>query len=922
MKKFYTLVSVALVALMGAVNANAFDMTFNVADGSTIKEFDGRFEISVTGATVENLTVEQYGYVSFHRVNEGQSDKLLASASSQIDNSTGKIIIDFPSYNLWPDYPVQTAGTYKITIPANLITFGAEKNAETVINFTIVPEAKFVTTEDVTVSPAPGNFEEIMSELTIQLPDYVTSVGFNEVAAGSSSYNGTITAKAQFCQLYNGMVGNSVGEFDIVANGNVLTLTPTDKLLSAKFSAGTWVVRILRGAMYFNGDTEKINENIVLGEWVYPEMQAVEISPQSGLTIVDMSKFTLDFPISSPVETTINSEVSPKLYVLDETENTFKVVDADISLTKVSETKVTLNVADTDMPYGTYQLEIPKAQFSFDIYNQDWNTGDVTYAKTLVNARQMATYKYIAMPELDLTPVWSIEEGASINEFKDVTLTFEQASQISLINSYSEPFITINQVVDGEATPWGGGLGQLSVEIEGNSVRLYMSQYSFDPNYIAVDGEYRVIVPAGKLAFEGISQYTNTEDYVLNFKVDAADAAITAENATINPAPGVVETLNNVYTITIDGVEGVISTAEGAVAKLMTSMGSYTYQIGQYDLSVESNVITLTPSANMSTYWDPGKYYIQIDRGVLMVDNDQAKSNDVLSYGPYVIERLILGEITDPVAGVVESLSTFTLQLVDAYKEPVSTTEFPIVISKFDAASDSYVDLDNAVSTTTGFDANGQCRFTLQLSNEITEAGKYKLTIPKGAYKWEDSYFGEIYYNDLVVAEYEIKVNSATAFAIKSVDPQEGEVETLSVITISFDDQYFAAGLWNNEKTVNVINASDEVVTTGSVATSEANANIVITLAQPVTEKGEYVVVVPEGAVEDYNDKSIANPEIKLNYVISVSGIESVIADAENVDVYATSGILIKKNASKTDLNNLVPGIYVINGKKVCIMSK
>ncbi len=919
MKKFYALMTVALMALTGSVNADAFDMTFNIADGSTVKEFDGRFEIAVTGATVENLAVEEYGYLSFHKVNEGQSDKLLSSASSKIDSSTGKIIVEFPSYNLWPDYPVQTAGNYKITIPADLITFGGEKNAETVVSFTIEPEAKFVTTDDVTVSPAPGNFEEIMSELKIQLPDYVTSVGFNEVAAGSSSYNGTITAKAQFCMLYNGMVNNSIGEFDIVADGNMLTLTPTDKLLSARLSAGTWVVRILRGAMYFNGDTEKINENLVLGNWIYPEMQAVEVFPESGSTIVDMKEFTLKFNIWNQVETSINSEVSPKLYVLDQTDNTYNIVDAEISLTKVSETEVTLNVANTDLPYGTYKLEIPKAQFSFDLYNQDG-----VLDKTIVNARHVATYEYIAMPNINLTPVWSIAEGESIAEFKEVTLTFEEASQIAHVDRYIEPLITINQVVDGKVTPWGGGLGDLSVQIDGNVVRLYMNQYSYDPNYIAVDGDYRIIVPAGKFAFEGINEFTNKEDYVLNFKVDAPDAIITTNNTTIDPAPTFVKDMNRTYTITVDGVDGVISVADGGVAKLMTSMGSYSYMIGQYDLTAESNVITLTPNSQISNnqYWDPGKYYIQIDRGVLVVDNDAEKFNDILSYGPYVIERLVPGEIIVPETRVVESLSTFTLKLIDAYAEPVSTNELPIVISKYDNATSDFVAIDNAVSTTTGYSNNGQCQFTLKLTNEITEAGKYKLTIPKGAYKWEDSYFGEVYYNDLIVAEYEIKVNSATAFAPQSIDPQEGVVEYLSVITIGFDSQYFANGLWNNEKTVDVINASDKVVTTGSIVTSETDANVVIKLAQPVTDNGKYVVIVPESAVEDYDDKTIANPEIRLNYIISQSGVESILNDTENVDVYAPSGILIKKDASKNDLKNLVPGIYIINGEKVFIMSK
>ena len=130
-------------------------------------------------------------------------------------------------------------------------------------------------------------------------------------------------------------------------------------------------------------------------------------------------------------------------------------------------------------------------------------------------------------------------------------------------------------------------------------------------------------------------------------------------------------------------------------------------------------------------------------------------------------------------------------------------------------------------------------------------------------------------------------------FVMTATDPEAGVVEKLDVINMTFGEGNTYVGGFDTTKEVVVLNANDEVVTKATmevVKESEVDpdtnesfswptSTVKFTLAAPVTEAGEYTLVVPEGTVynEGFNPDAadfgvewgaIYNPEVRVAYTV------------------------------------------------------
>lgn len=85
-------------------------------------------------------------------------------------------------------------------------------------------------------------------------------------------------------------------------------------------------------------------------------------------------------------------------------------------------------------------------------------------------------------------------------------------------------------------------------------------------------------------------------------------------------------------------------------------------------------------------------------------------------------------------------------------------------------------------------------------------------------------------------------------------------------------------------------------------------------------KEGEVTVrAIQEGNINYY-------PAVRVSKSITIrkaAGINSVVNDENHYDnsfdIYNMQGMCLKRNASKEDVNNLSPGLYIINGKKVIV---
>ncbi len=143
------------------------------------------------------------------------------------------------------------------------------------------------------------------------------------------------------------------------------------------------------------------------------------------------------------------------------------------------------------------------------------------------------------------------------------------------------------------------------------------------------------------------------------------------------------------------------------------------------------------------------------------------------------------------------------------------------------------------------------------------------------------------------------------------VAPPAGPVYQLWTILINFP----AA------KSVKVITSLDDIVLNGPGDTTEDiiaqpifNA-IDITVESNRLPAGEYVLSVKPGTLSV--DGLVIDDEIRIVYTMSSSGVEDVRVEGAAADIFGIDGTLKARNASGTD--NLEPGIYISNGKKIIV---
>ncbi len=340
-----------------------------------------------------------------------------------------------------------------------------------------------------------------------------------------------------------------------------------------------------------------------------------------------------------------------------------------------------------------------------------------------------------------------------------------------------------------------------------------------------------------------------------------------------------------------------------------------------------------------------GSYVINFPTGCFVFGEEFSSVNSRSLYSGFQITGVLddpVGPGVDPAeqevfnyssvspeeAATVKSLDTILLR----FPEQVACEEFDVMVYSAARAE---------VTTGTGmYDWGDPNLIVITLAEPVTVEGKYEVVIPSRVIGNDEFFMSDGksgICNPEIRLHYTVDPEGNTpgvdpaeqeVFNFTKVAPAEGSVlESLSLIQIWFPDvpacAMFDAYLYKAD----AVGEESGIAGTASVLFDwEDDLLVNCTFAQPVTEKGDYVFVIPARMIGDdpfiYSDgaEGICNPEIRLSYTIDPAGVSvDAISEAACADVYDVQGRLVLRNASAADIKKLDKGIYVAGGKKFVV---
>ena len=310
----------------------------------------------------------------------------------------------------------------------------------------------------------------------------------------------------------------------------------------------------------------------------------------------------------------------------------------------------------------------------------------------------------------------------------------------------------------------------------------------------------------------------------------------------VTPAEGTVESLLH-FTITFDGLSVVVN--EEAIPTLQKGGGAT--QEGRMRADEEGTTVIIDFE---ECYTASGDYYLNLPEGSLTVNGQRLL--------PLTLRFSIEGDIDsfysqitiDPAEGEVESLQYFTVY-------------FPQYVGEI--AYGSKATLTNNTTGSTYQAELTEVGYTVlaYLSREVTEAGEYTLTIPAGSviiYALDEEVH-ELTFN------YSITGSEPTFYDQITIDPAEGEVESLQYFTITFPMEV--------DRLADDVMAVLTNTTTGvtiDAAMSSNGSNVYVNTAEAVTEPGRYTLTIPVGAVIIESLGEVVQ-ELNFDYLIPEAGM-------------------------------------------------
>ena len=305
-----------------------------------------------------------------------------------------------------------------------------------------------------------------------------------------------------------------------------------------------------------------------------------------------------------------------------------------------------------------------------------------------------------------------------------------------------------------------------------------------------------------------------------------------------------------------------IRTLEGGVLSLLITDLTTNAKVDA-EIAAEGKTVTVTPSSPLI---NTHKYDIYINNEVI-VNNEYIETNG--KYGRYMKGKDInftffkdyatYDFMTDPIAGsTVRELSVIKC----TQKEGTDSYNNAISITRQEGKEVYVIDSNRKRVTTCKIEDNIVSGFTLTLENPITTSGEYTVVIEDSVYVTGEG-FGQEKNASPVYLKYTVLAAPQAVITVESSDPaNESTVESLSQVMIEFSEE-----VYGKDETVYFFDPVNYVQYPATFQVNPKNRKVaMVSLAEPITEAGNYRLTLEEGVVGDqaWNDSGYMTGKVNV----------------------------------------------------------
>ena len=236
----------------------------------------------------------------------------------------------------------------------------------------------------------------------------------------------------------------------------------------------------------------------------------------------------------------------------------------------------------------------------------------------------------------EITCSWSIEEGATVESFSEVSFTLS-GIEMDFDGNYGNNSECGLYKADGtQVSSFGYSWGSANVVDGSASFTVYVQSDQVFPDYpVATKGDYYVKIAKGFFRSfpNGFSDWQNFEEapeFRLNFSIDPVPGYVSRENITVTPEEGNLKAAPEMFTIDFNK-EDLTSVEFVGTQKPSFYLNSWSQY--EFDVQIDGTTVNLIPSeAFVEDFADfsNGTYRVIIYANSFKFNGEESKTNDLI----------------------------------------------------------------------------------------------------------------------------------------------------------------------------------------------------------------------------------------------------------------------------------------------------